>query len=201
MIGRVYKIVPAQGNECYVGSTFNELRFRFQNHKNSYKSQKKGKIIHSSSFKLFDKYGIDTCKIMLIKEYEVYDKRHLEAYETLWISKLNCVNVNYPIYFLKNERMKLIRDTWRSINKERIAEKKRQFVFDKNYEARREYKHRYDEENRERINAQCRGYYERNKEKKRAYYSQKITCDICNVEVRRDSIQRHKLSKRHMDRT
>lgn len=37
VIGRIYKIVSGQGNEYYVGSTFDELRYRFNAHKDSYK--------------------------------------------------------------------------------------------------------------------------------------------------------------------
>ncbi|KAL7680584.1 putative GIY-YIG endonuclease [Plasmopara halstedii] len=35
MIGRVYKIVHSQSDICYVGSTINELRVRWKNHKAS----------------------------------------------------------------------------------------------------------------------------------------------------------------------
>lgn len=41
----------------------------------------------------FDRYGIKHFKIILIKEYIVVDRGHLEAFEQLWINKLNSINV------------------------------------------------------------------------------------------------------------
>ena len=60
-----------------------------------------------SIFDLFDKFGINNCKIILIKEYDVCDRKHLEMYECLWICKLkqNCLNKTHPfrIKFLSDK--------------------------------------------------------------------------------------------------
>ena len=94
-IGRIYKIVTGQSNQCYIGSTINELRYRFRQHKGAYKQWKNGKKIKPcSSFDLFEKYGLEQCQILLVKEYEIFDKKHLRIYEQLWLSKLRPVNVN-----------------------------------------------------------------------------------------------------------
>ncbi len=90
--GRIYKIISAQGNEIYIGSTFNTLRDRFKCHKRDFNTYKQGKHKYIASFDLFDKYGIDNCSIILIKEYEVCDRIHMEAYEQLWINKLKSIN-------------------------------------------------------------------------------------------------------------
>ena len=91
--GKVYKIIHNQSNICYVGSTFNTLRDRWQCHKKNYNSwlnnNKRSKI---SIYPYFEEYGIENFKITLIKEYEVIDRRQLEVYETLWIKKLNTIN-------------------------------------------------------------------------------------------------------------
>ena len=93
--GRIYKIVCGLSNDVYVGSTFNELKHRFQGHKDSYKRWKLKKTNSKvSAFDLFDKYDIKNFKIMLIKEYQVCDKHHLSVYEQLWINKTKCVNIN-----------------------------------------------------------------------------------------------------------
>jgi hypothetical protein len=81
---RIYKIISTRGNETCVGSTFNRLSDRFRMHRNNYSCEKN----NCSTDYFFDKYGITNCKIVLIKEYEVYaetaiDKKHLSVYETL----------------------------------------------------------------------------------------------------------------------
>jgi len=94
-LGRIYKIVHSQSNMIYVGSTFDEIRFRWRSHKSSYKrylSDKKTNVI--SLYPFIEKYGIENFKIMLIKEYDVIDRRHLHVYEQLWINKLACINVS-----------------------------------------------------------------------------------------------------------
>ncbi len=71
------------GNECYVGSTLKTLEERFKSHKSQ---------MDTTSRILLKKYGVNSCNIVLIKEYDVVDRKHLEAYEQLWINKLKPVN-------------------------------------------------------------------------------------------------------------
>lgn len=42
---------------------------------------------------------------------------------------------------------------------------------------------------------------ENNKEKLKAYGARKVRCDVCNVEIRYDSLATHKKSARHLKRT
>ena len=98
-IGHIYKIICCiDSSFCYIGSTFNQLRHRFQTHKCKYKMNEKGVAI----YKYFDKYGIENFKIIKIKSYNVYrshnkDHLHLKVYETLWINKTkNCINKIAP---------------------------------------------------------------------------------------------------------
>jgi hypothetical protein len=92
--GRVYKVIASQGNECYAGSTFDQLRSRLFQHKKDYKRWKEGKDRFCKVFHLFDKYGIETCTILLICEYPVNDRKQLQAYEALWIGKLRPINTD-----------------------------------------------------------------------------------------------------------
>ena len=101
--GKIYKIISTQGNEIYIGSTFNTTRDRFKQHKSDYKRWKEGNCPNISVFKLFEKYGIDNCKMVLIKQYDIIDRKHLEVYELLWCYKLrfNCVNTNQQFHIKK----------------------------------------------------------------------------------------------------
>ena len=128
--GLVYRIVCLSNPDIqYVGSTFNQLRYRWQRHIYQYETyvlndRKKG----ISLFKYFDKYGINDFKILLIKKYQVYrehnkDRKHLNVYEQLWINKLKCVNEINPFY-IRKMFTKLYRNTHKShkkaYDKERI---------------------------------------------------------------------------------
>lgn len=178
-IGRVYKIISSQGNECYVGSTFNTLRDRFKVHKYNY-TAKNNKC---SVIELFNKYGIDNCKCILIKEYKVNDRRHLEVYETLWIKKLKSINKNEPCGGLL------------------IREKMKQYSKIHNFNHKEEHK-QYYQDNKEEINNKVKLYYEANKEiinaKKNKYGSQRIICE-CGTEIRRDAKHKHIKTKKHLN--
>lgn len=151
VIGRIYKIISGQGNECYVGSTFDELNYRFRGHKRKYNEWKNGKRTLTTSFHLFEKYGMDNCKCILIKEYDVIDRKHLNIYEGLWIRKLekNVVNKIFPFCILK------------------LTEK----MNHKNY----------TEKNREKINEKRRKKYEKNKDEINMKSSEKINCDCGSI--------------------
>ena len=108
----------------YIGSTFNELKYRWNTHKGHFNSKKKQKNV-CSIHKYFDEYGIDNFSMKLIKTYDVYrehskDRKHLEAYEQLWINKLrDCCNETSPFNILWKEQKK----EWYNNNKEQIAKK------------------------------------------------------------------------------
>ena len=59
LIGRIYKIVHNQSNLVYVGSTFDEIKYRWRSHKNNYNNYSKGnKHSNTSIYKYFKEYGI-----------------------------------------------------------------------------------------------------------------------------------------------
>ena len=117
MIGRVYKIICSQSNDIYIGSTFNELRVRWQQHKNRYCEYKKNPNRSMSIHSFFDNFDIKDFKIILIKEYEVVDRKHLESKEQLWINKLKCINTNNSFRINWISRKDYYQD-----NKEKIKE-------------------------------------------------------------------------------
>lgn len=89
---KIYKIVSHLGNLKYIGSTAKfSLDQRLQQHINAYNRFKNGKGNKTTSFILFDEYGIDNCKIELIeaKECTNEEKNKLEGG---YIQSLECVN-------------------------------------------------------------------------------------------------------------
>ena len=96
--GTIYRIVCLSNPDIqYIGSTFNELRHRWQEHIKDYskfaKNNKKRRIVSLYPY-VFKNGGMENFKILPIKSYVVCcenskDKKHLFAYEQLWINKLN----------------------------------------------------------------------------------------------------------------
>ena len=112
--GIIYKIIcNLDNNICYIGSTFNQLRHRWNSHKSKFNTWLKNKNCKGgrcSMFKYFEEYGIENFTIIKIKEYLVFrennkDNRHLLAYEQLWINKTKCINNDMAFALIKNNRI------------------------------------------------------------------------------------------------
>ena len=122
--GRIYKIINQDSSVCYVGSTFHTLKHRFSVHKKDSKNEKKK--MRCTIHNLFREQGAENFKIILLKQYNVEDKKHLEAYEQLWINKMNCINKRGAIPFLyKDIIVKIHKRNYLQRNRERINEKQR----------------------------------------------------------------------------
>jgi len=157
-IGHIYKIICLVDSKfCYIGSTFNKLSKRFQNHRDGFiKWLKNGenKMI-MSCYPFYKKYGIENFKIILIKSYEVCkthhkDNRHLCAYETLWINKTKCCNIKLPINYLKKQRAKWYHKEFRQNNKTKISEKNKEYYQD-NKSKISERNKQYSQDNKTKI--------------------------------------------------
>ena len=166
--GTIYKIIcHIDINFVYIGSTFNEIRHRWQCHKKHYKSWLKGKGRKCSCFDYFQKYGIENFSIIKIKEYVCYrshklDKKHISAYETLWINKTKrCCNKHPAFQPLLRERTK-----------------------------------QYHQDNKEQIKEQRKDHYQNNKEQMNEKKKEKIACDRCGRVVSNRNIPRHKKSNK-----
>ena len=177
-IGHIYKIICKLDNEfIYIGSTFNQLRHRFQKHKDKYKLYCKDNKKTCSIYPYFEKYGIKNFKIILIKSYNVVrthqkDHRHLSAYETLWINKSkNCVNQRLPFSPMVHENRIMC------IKKYNKTEKVKKYM--KNYN---------------------KTYYSKNKEKhidNNKKLKEKYTC-ICGCIIALGYKSKHEKTKKHL---
>jgi hypothetical protein len=81
--GKIYKVWTLLGIEIYIGSTAQKLlSSRMNNHRNDYNQwMNNGKKGKTTVYNLFEKYGIDNCKIELIEKFPCKDKPELEARE------------------------------------------------------------------------------------------------------------------------
>ena len=176
---KIYKITDVGCNECYYGSTVQPLSKRIGQHRSHYSLYKKGKASFVTSFILFDKVGLENCKIELVETFECKSKEELHQREAYYIRNNECVNKVNPGRIHK-EYQKEYQKEYREENQDKL----------------KEYQKEYYEENKENIKEQQKEYREENKEKLKERYkeygSQRVTCDICNKEMRKDSLTKHK---------
>ena len=87
---KIYKIVDSKNKECYIGSTTKSLAERIAHHRYAYKNGM-GSL---KSFEMFDKYGLENCKINLLMNYPCVSRRDLEKKEGEFIRNMECINKN-----------------------------------------------------------------------------------------------------------
>jgi hypothetical protein len=97
--GKIYKIEPISGEDgdIYIGSTTKKLLSqRMTKHRSDYKEWKNGTITKTTSFDLFEKYGLENCKIILLENLNANSKDELISREAFYIRTLKCVNKVIP---------------------------------------------------------------------------------------------------------
>jgi hypothetical protein len=189
--GIVYRIEYNQNPEIrYIGSNLQPLKYRWRDHKDNFKKWKRGMRVGCSSSvtPYFEQYGIENFRITPIKTYEVADKQCLHAYETLWISKLKCINTQLPFnpLFKNKAFMKQYKKNYKEVNKEHLKQK------DKDWAENNKEKIR--QKNKEYEKTDKRKAYK--KEQGKEYRSKTMICE-CGVEIRLGAKYNHLKSKKH----
>lgn len=201
--GKIYKIIHTQSDICYVGSTFNTLRDRWRRHKNNFENYLFKEGDNVAIFKYFKEFGVENFKIILIKEYMVIDRIHLEMYEQLWINKLNSVNINNPFNIMYEVYKKQYRQVKYQENKDYYKNKNKEYR-EKNDELIKMRKRGYYQANKDKILKKEKEYREKNiekqKQKDKKYYNsvkyKRIMCE-CGTEIQYVGRFRHQQTKKH----
>lgn len=128
MEGKIYKITNIGYNECYYGSTIQSLAKRMASHRKNYKEYKMGKNKFITSFNLFDKYGLENCKIELVENFDCNTREQLNQREGYWIRNNECLNKNIPGRTF--EDLKQYMKDYREEHKEEIQKKKKEYYLD-----------------------------------------------------------------------
>ena len=169
---KVYKIWSTQGDKIYVGSTTKQyLSQRMEKHRADYKHWKNGHYGQTTSFQLFNEYGLDNCFIELIEAKECNSKDELHQLEGKYIRELNCVNKNIAGRTHKE---------YRTDKKEQITAYMKEY-----YNQTKEDKLEYQKE-----------YFLYNKQKILDKQKQKINCE-CGIEYTYGHKSRHLKSNKH----
>lgn len=169
---KIYKLECPDGF-YYYGHTTNTLSYRKGGHKTDYN---KPKHLNSPLYKHIRDCNIDwkDINMILIEKYSCSTKDEARAKENEYIVKYksNIKCLNYCRSFL---------------SKEAEEEYRKEYNRTKGVDNQR----RYREANLEKV----KEYYEANKAKMLIRNSERINCDICNKELRRDSLSKHKKSQ------
>lgn len=143
--GKIYKIVDLNEEMIYVGSTTQTLAQRMSLHRNEYKAKPNTLTCHL----IFEKYGIENCKILLLELCSCNSKEELHKKEGEYIKTLICVN--------KLIAGRTIKEYYND-NKEHILEYKKQYYND-NKEQKLETIKQYDLEHKKQRLEYNRQYY------------------------------------------
>ncbi len=199
---KIYKIIGnVPDDPCYVGSTTKKyLSQRMAKHVSNYKlwsksmNKNKGKIM---SFELFDKYGVENCKIILLESVNAQSKDELRMKEQVYIDKLDCINKYRAHITLEQQKQKRI--SYYQANKTVLNEWKKEYYANNRDLIKRQRK--YHEVNREQMLAKSKKYRLDNAEKLKLKKQKKYTCLICETEVTVCKRNRHEGTPKHFTNT
>jgi hypothetical protein len=200
--GTVYKII-ADNDETkmtYIGSTKDELSRRMSYHRSDYKAFKNGKkTSFTSSFILFDEFGVENCKIIFLESYNVSSKDELKSKEQIWIDKIpNCNKYKaFRTEEQKKEYDQKYHKQYRIDNREKIAEQHKVYA-EEHKEQTAERQSKWRANNHEKMLEDKKAYYEKNKEKILASQAEKVTCE-CGTICSKGNLRAHKNSQQHSD--
>jgi hypothetical protein len=107
----IFKIISSscKDNEIYIGSTTKDLNKILNLHKLDYKMWKNGKNIYRASFILFNKYGVDNCKIILLENINALSYDEIFARKEYYIKTLKCINNILSPIVIENYRKHMIK--------------------------------------------------------------------------------------------
>ena len=205
--GKIYFITDIAYTKYYYGSTTEPLKKRLERHRRYYEQYLNSTYHFTSSFYLFNEFGIDNCKIELVENYPCKNKFELEAREGYYQRNNACVNKNIAgrtrQEYLEDRKDEIKAQGKKYIenNSERIKENRKQHnEKNKEYELQRnkDYYERtgYYENNKERICSNSKARYENNKDEILAKRKVKYTCQ-CGAVLRNDGKIDHEKSKKH----
>ena len=170
---KIYKIMSHLGDKIYIGSTTKKhLCERMGNHRYGYKKWKEGKIRKVNSFDIFEEYGVDNCKIVLLESFACSSKEEKNAKEAHYIQTNVCVNKIIPgrtdEQYYKDNEVKI-----------------------------KEYHKSYREEHRQLYSDAAKKYYEKNKETIDNKKNEVIQCECGGHHFKRGKA-RHERTAMHL---
>jgi hypothetical protein len=172
--GKIYRIVDNAYTKFYYGSTVNELSKRMAHHRCGYQLYKNGKFNYTTSYNLFDDFGVENCKIELVELFPCLSKTELNQREGWYIQNNECVNKVIPgrtekeykkqYYQTNKDKLKEHQKEYNEDNKEHLKQKRKEYK-QANKEHLKQKRKEYNEANKDKIKEQKKQYYQANKDK------------------------------------
>ena len=194
--GKIYKIESHVGDMVYYGSTTKKrLCDRMTFHRSGYNHWLKGKCNMVMAFKLFEQYGIENCKIVLIENCPCESKDELTSREAYFIRNFYCANKVVPgrtdKEYYEDNKNRILENCkeYRENNKDKILKYHKEY-----YENNKDKNKEYRENNKDKI----KQYYEDNKNKILEQGKIKMTCE-CGSICRKAYKARHERTKKHLN--
>jgi len=183
---KIYKIIVNTDEEYlpYIGSTTEKyLSKRMDNHRRNYlyyKNNKDNNKGYISSYILFDKFGIENCKIELIELYSCSCTEELLMRERYWFDTIKNCNKMKPYVSIEEEKERYL--NWIKNNKDFLIK----------------YNKEYRKKNRDELLQKNKDYKENHKKEILIQMKEKYIC-LCGVESLKWNKARHERSKKHQD--
>lgn len=184
----------ADEGDIYIGSTTTVLSKRMAGHRYSYTRKD-----HFSSHILFDKYGIDNCKIELVCDFPCLSKNELNREEGKYIRERKCVNKRVPgrsrIEYRQDNKddIQQLQKAYYQENKEKL-QKRNKIYNEEHKQELKNHRQEFYQKNKERMKKETRERYLVTSEK----LKEKVTCE-CGCVVSRNYLTDHKKRKAHLD--
>ena len=178
-VGKIYKLYTLEGDETYIGYTFDTLEKRINKHYKAYQEYKEDERKLHDSFSLFEKYK-DNVFIELIKEFDnIKDKDLLKNKRDEWRAKALQSQSGGSILPPDFEYIK-------KSNNNKLKLTKAQYALE------------WKEQNKQRLHDYYQIYYKQNLDRIRERYRQRWTCEVCNINLNKWSRVRHEKTKLHL---
>lgn len=205
----IYKIVPKDLtlNLCYVGSTTNFVKRKYQ-----HKSGCNNKNNKNYNFLIYQKIreanGWSAFDMIEVERYPATDFLDARKRERHWYEKLGGnMNTKYPEraapeYYKDNkERITQYKVKYAELNKEKISNKGKVYYQEKKPQIQ-EYKKDYYQNNIDKVRSYKKEYYEKNRDKVKQAVNlhrqnnkeknmMKVQCHICQKEISQKYLQTH----------
>ena len=112
--GKIYQITDVGYNKCYIGSTCLKLRRRFLQHIGGYYKYLKGEAEYTTSYSMFEEFGVENCKVELVENYPCNSKDELLKQEGFHIRSFDCVN---KCIYIRQNTKRILRRTSTAFSK------------------------------------------------------------------------------------
>jgi len=150
----IYKILSPCLKECYVGSTIQKVEARWSKHRSD----------ETSSSILFEKYGYDNCKFVVLEVCPLEERYEKEQW---WLDH-SVGTVNKRKANLTSEARKEEQKEYREANTDKKKAYEKEY-YEANTDKIKAYSKEYYEANIDRIRARDKEYYEANIDRIKAY--------------------------------